>query len=422
MLASCLANGENLARVVVLKSLFNMNYSSLVQKLGGLLNKRVYYFPCSRDKVFKNKDIEMHLNILKECQKNKGVVITLPEYCLSFKLKGVEFSSNPEKSVQASQLIAVQNWLDTHTRDILDESDEILKVMYQLVYTVGNNTIVNGGDVRWKLAQHVFELAKSHFEILKKEFDNKCIEYNQDANPETPQAFKSFRLLNKDPYKKLCELVVTDILRGKSQIKMLGFKDEEFECLKKFACEDEISVEDRIKLGILFQDAHLKTILLILRGFFAYEILFNVLSKRWRVNFGINPNGNLLQAVPFRAKDMPAERAQFAHADIAIMLTILHYYYAGLSMSQFNQVFCTLENDKEKDHIYDEWMNKMPQSIKIDASIREYSGVNLSDSNQLNNILFPVLHVYPPVINYYLNNFVFPKEAKQFASKTFFII
>ena len=97
------------------------------------------------------------------------------------------------------------------------------------------------------------------------------------------------------------------------------------------------------------------------------------------------------------------------------MLTILSYYYTGLNTKQFDQVFAALDNDKEKEHIYEEWIRKMPKEVFIDDSIREYAGVNLSDSNQKYNMLFPILKIYPPVINFWLNNFVFPKEAKQFS-------
>jgi len=108
MLASSLADKNNLVRIIVLKSLFNMNYSGLVQKLGGLLNRRIYFFPCNRDKNFEQKDIEMYEKLLKECQNNKGIVITLPEYMLSFKLKGIELSSISKKEKLASKLIGKQ--------------------------------------------------------------------------------------------------------------------------------------------------------------------------------------------------------------------------------------------------------------------------------------------------------------------------
>ena len=52
MLAASLSNSDNLVRITVLKSLLNINYDALVQKLGGFLNRRVYIFPCRRDKKF----------------------------------------------------------------------------------------------------------------------------------------------------------------------------------------------------------------------------------------------------------------------------------------------------------------------------------------------------------------------------------
>jgi hypothetical protein len=34
-------------------------------------------------------------------------------------------------------MIQTQDWLRAHSRDILDESDEILSVRFELVYTMG---------------------------------------------------------------------------------------------------------------------------------------------------------------------------------------------------------------------------------------------------------------------------------------------
>jgi Protein of unknown function (DUF3638) len=41
-------------------------------------------------------------------------------------------------------MLAVQRWLKRFARDILDESDEILHVKYQLVYTIGSQQPVDG--------------------------------------------------------------------------------------------------------------------------------------------------------------------------------------------------------------------------------------------------------------------------------------
>ncbi|CAF4965863.1 unnamed protein product, partial [Rotaria socialis] len=52
-----------------------------------------------------------------------------------------------------------------------------------------------------------------------------------------------------------------------------------------------------------------------MRGLLSSEVLFVTLKKRYRVNFGVNPNPkfNRLMAVPFRAKDVAAENTEFGH-------------------------------------------------------------------------------------------------------------
>ena len=69
---------------------------------------------------------------------------------------------------------------------------------------------------------------------------------------------------------------------------------------------------------------------LILRGLLSYDILFLCLNKRWRIDYGVNNNLNRKIAVPYRAKDIPAERSEFGHPDVALLFTHLSYYYSGL--------------------------------------------------------------------------------------------
>ena len=70
---------------------------------------------------------------------------------------------------------------------------------------------------------------------------------------------------------------------------------------------------------------------MVLRGLLSYDVLYLALSKRWRVEYGVNSKGYRQMAVPFRAKDVPSERSEFGHPDVAILLTILSYYYSGLT-------------------------------------------------------------------------------------------
>lgn len=67
-------------------------------------------------------------------------------------------------------------------------------------------------------------------------------------------------------------------------------------------------------------------LMLLLRGVLAHGVLLSALmSKRWRVNYGVDKarRPEQLLAIPFRAKDSPAPRAEFSHPDIIILLTCL---------------------------------------------------------------------------------------------------
>lgn len=71
ILASVLADGKQACQVTVLKSLFATNLKTLRQYLGGLLNRRVYIFPCRRDMPINDYTDEI-LKIYEECKQFKG--------------------------------------------------------------------------------------------------------------------------------------------------------------------------------------------------------------------------------------------------------------------------------------------------------------------------------------------------------------
>ena len=163
--------------------------------------------------------------------------------------------------------------------------------------------MISGGELRWKVAQDVLFLSRRHFKNLSHKYA-KSIDYQ--PNKEYPQAFPHFRLLTKDKsYTELCELVCSDILSNKGNyIRILHPTKDERCCVKKFLLEKVVERVFRKEIEIFFKkNANLIPTLLILRGYFVYEILFNALSKRWKVEYGFNfvQNG-LLQAVPYRAK------------------------------------------------------------------------------------------------------------------------
>lgn len=71
ILAAILANGKQVCQVTVLKSLFATNLKELRQCLGGMLNRRLYTFPCRRDMPI-NKYAEKIFDIYVECRRLKG--------------------------------------------------------------------------------------------------------------------------------------------------------------------------------------------------------------------------------------------------------------------------------------------------------------------------------------------------------------
>lgn len=74
ILAAHLANGKQVCQITVLKSLFATNSNALRQSLGGLLNHRVYHFPCRRDMPIGERSALL-LHLYKECMEQRGKAI-----------------------------------------------------------------------------------------------------------------------------------------------------------------------------------------------------------------------------------------------------------------------------------------------------------------------------------------------------------
>ncbi|CAF4362026.1 unnamed protein product, partial [Rotaria sordida] len=81
------------------------------------------------------------------------------------------------------------------------------------------------------------------------------------------------------------------------------------------------------------------------------------------------------------------------------------------------QCFNRLSQDEsDPEMIYEQWIS-LEEENDIIASIKQWKRVNLKDYQQRTQLLFPTLRYNMLVINYFLNHFVFPQEAKQFPHK-----
>lgn len=155
-------------------------------------------------------------------------------------------------------------------------------------------------------------------------------------------------------------------------------------------------------------------ILYLLRGLFAFNILlFSLNEKRWKVDYGLDPKRSLL-AVPYRAKDSPAGKAEFSHPDVAITLTCLSYYYGGLDEKQLETSFRNLYKSDNPALQYERWIKGVPLPKQY---LNRLTGINLDDKNQWKDIIYPTFHYNKAVIDSYLAGVVFPAEAKEFPHK-----
>ncbi|CAF3941269.1 unnamed protein product [Rotaria sp. Silwood1] len=398
------SSSASLVRVVVLKSLLTMNYESLRVKLGGLLNRRVFPFTCRRDMNFNSSQTQLIFRRLQQALINRDIVMTAPEYLLSFDLLAIDKCRRNEFEA-ARSMLTVQRWSKKFVRDVLDESDEVLHVKYQLIYTVGRQQQIDGGMERWKAIQLILRLVKQCAVNIAQMYSN-VVCYNTS---ERQSSFTEFRLLSHEPFETLCEHIVNHWLSEKN------YRQTDQKLISSFILHPNLSVETLINR---FPPNNIQ-LFLIFRGLLSSEVLFVALKKRYRVNFGVNQSrySSRLMAVPFRAKDVAAENTEFGHPDVAIVLTQLSYYYSGLSDSQMLQCFDRL-NQEERDPalVYEEWISQENRH-NVSPSIEHWKGVNLKDYQQRTRYLFPTLRYNMLVINYFLNNFVFPREAKQFPHK-----
>jgi len=136
--AVALAGSHKLVRIIVLESLAGQMFQLLVERISGLANRRIFYLPFSRDVKMDVQQIHHIRSLFKECARVRGVLVVQPKHILSFQLMVIDrtLSSGSHVNQVAQELQEVQTWLTSASRDILDESDELLHVRYQLIYTI----------------------------------------------------------------------------------------------------------------------------------------------------------------------------------------------------------------------------------------------------------------------------------------------
>ena len=130
--AVALADGKQLVRVIVPKSLTVQMFKSLVALLGGLVNRPVYHLPFSRfpeydsgSRVISPQIDDLH-KLMSQCMAERGILLVQPEHVVSLKLMSVE------EQIRASTLVA-------------DSSSKLQRSAYKRIMTGVSLTSVSMG-------------------------------------------------------------------------------------------------------------------------------------------------------------------------------------------------------------------------------------------------------------------------------------
>ena len=379
-------NKDNVCRIHILSPLFDEAYEFLHRTLcASVLNKRIFTLPFSRDVKLTFEHVCRMQSAIEECIVEGGFMIVKPEHRLSLEMKlkeSVLYKSSDDKRVHdgLEQIIYRTRWYN-----ILDESDEILHVRYQLIYALGDIVQLPDGHIRWSTAQALTDL------LCRKEMKEFLLEYPNCVQVEyynDMERFPLIRFIDGD----VVEPFQNDV--GRLLIDML-FSDDAPEQLRWLAKQKE---GNALKIKTVVSDIttdpniceHLPEALFLqvlsLRGYIAHGILINCLLQRNRVDFGVSRKRVKRLAVPFRSADTPSERSELAHPEVAIIKTILSYYYDGLNKYELKEAFETLlrSGESAQKRLYGEWISLVKSRIPVDSldKLDIVSKIDLTNDHQ----------------------------------------
>ena len=411
-----LADGSRLLRVIVAKPQSRQMSQMLIAKLGGLLNRRVYYMPFSRSLRINSTNAEAIDAMCRECMAGGGVLLVQPEHLLSFQLMAIERSICGEAAA-GNALLETQRFFENHARDIVDESDENFNVKYELIYTMGVQQQLEYCPDRWNCIAEILALVK----MIGPEIA-KALPLSIQIKDAPHGSFPLTRILRKDA----ATMLIEQIARHICDVGLLGFpissqsdatKAAVFTYISKpdLSLDDILAVENDDIAGFWVESLRPK--LLLLRGLLAGKILvFALHRKRWSVNYGLDANRTPATklAVPYRAKDQPSSRSDFSHPDVTILLTYLSYYYGYLQDDDIYLAFEQLQASDHRDVEYQDWVKDI---LDLRPSFRHLQGINLKDRPTCTSALFPALRKSKNVIDFFLAHVVFPKELRIFPHK-----
>ena len=258
------------------------------------------------------------------------------------------------------------------------------------------------------MAEELLHLVESHLWNLQNDFPD-------SIDVKRPQGrFPAVFFLRRDAEEALLTRLVGDIVRGQTSILPLeSCNQEDRVVIEKFISCASVSPEIVEYVSTMFPgNIPAGKNVYLLRGLLVHRILLLTIKERWNVHYGIDPERDPI-SVPFNAKGVPSEQAEWGHPDVSILLTCLSFYFGGLQLAQVRDSLEHLVKSDDPSNEYDRWTQS---SDTLPDFLRDWNAINIEDESQASDI-WHHMRYQVVVIDYFLNHFVFHRHAKQFQVK-----
>ncbi|KAK6583459.1 hypothetical protein PZA11_004535 [Diplocarpon coronariae] len=392
MAAAVLANGKDLLRVIVPKSLLVQTAQLLHARLGGLIGRELRHIPFSRQTPTNAPTVQAFRKIHEDVQISSGIVIALPENLLSFKLSGLQRLCEG-RNLEAADMIDAERWLSQRARDIIDECDSILALRTQLIYPSGAQKAVDGHPMRWEIAEALLGRVNSHLHSLQQKFPQ-SIEFRMGE-----VGFPAVFFLRPDVENELMERLVGDICSGQTSIFPADCSETDREMIGNFISKERPKKRVTTYIHNIFKDKPaLRQAIYLLRGLLVHRILLMTLKRRWNVQYGLHPDRDPV-AVPYHAKGTPSDQAEWGHPDVAIMFTCLAFYYSGLSPARLRQALEHVLKSNDPTQVYDTGTNDGKRMLPLTVQQGDLEGLSHTNALVMTYLLEPRNRRYIPAEN-----------------------
>lgn len=281
---------SHLLRVMFLSSLRKEAFEFMHERLtGGLINIRLGEMPFNRDIQLTPLRASTMYAYIKDCIRDGIPLLLAPEYICSLHLKELEiiFSGHVHSETICNILSDIKQ---LPSRDVIDESDEVLKHKYQLIYSAGDSRELPALSSRCKAVFSVLKVIHTDPTVRKMLSDPRIATIIPSSYPE---AFVDYILLLETSgiRSELINAIINALVRNPPRelkwLKILADNAGEAR-IKRFVLEWSVNANEIIDPSACPNPSMYET-LLALRGLLGHGILEHCLSKRHRVDYGCAP-------------------------------------------------------------------------------------------------------------------------------------